>query len=79
LLATELSAIPTSQRKRDGIRVGATVAKLLIGLRAADGSATTPPPFTAGTQPGDSPHPAQLPGAGLHQLGLDHTLPAHQR
>ena len=29
LLATELSAIPNSQRKRDGIRVGATVAKLL--------------------------------------------------
>ena len=42
LLATELSAIPNSQRKRDGIRVGATVAQLLIGLRA-DGSAATPP------------------------------------
>jgi len=49
LLATELSAIPNSQRKRDGIRVGATVAQLLIGLRAADGFAATPPPFTAGT------------------------------
>jgi hypothetical protein len=79
LLATELSAIPNSQRKRDGIRVGATVAQLLIGLRAADGSAATPPPFTAGTQPVAIAHPAQLSGAGLHQLGLDHTVPAHRR
>lgn len=62
LLATELSAIPNSQRKRDGIRVGATVARLLIGLRAADGSAATPPPFTAGTQPGDyRPTPPNFP------------------
>jgi membrane-associated phospholipid phosphatase len=62
LLATELSAIPNSQRKRDGIRVGATVAQLLIGLRAADGSAATPPPFTAGTQPGDyRPTPPNFP------------------
>jgi hypothetical protein len=62
LLATELSAIPNSQRKRDGIRVGARVAQLLIGLCAADGSAATPPPFTAGTQPGDyRPTPPNFP------------------
>ena len=62
LLAAELGAIPTSQRKRDGIRVGADVARLLVGLRAGDGSAATPPPFTAGTQPGDyRPTPPNFP------------------
>jgi len=39
LLAAELGAIPDGQGKRDGIRVGATVARLLVGLRARDGSA----------------------------------------
>ena len=53
LLAAELGAIPASQGKRDGIQVGADVAQLLVGLRAGDGSAATPPPFVAGTQPGD--------------------------
>ena len=53
LLAAQLGAIPDGQGKRDGIRVGATVAQLLVGLRAGDGSAAAPPPFVAGTQPGD--------------------------
>jgi membrane-associated phospholipid phosphatase len=62
LLAAELGAIPTSQGKRDGIRVGADVAQLLVGLRAGDGSAATPPPFAAGTQPGDyRPTPPNFP------------------
>ena len=79
LLATEPSAILNSQRKRDGIRVGATVAQLLIGLRAADGSAAIPPLYRRHPAGWLSPHPAQLSGAGLHQLGLDHNVPAHQR
>src|SRR4029077_3929667 len=51
LLAGELAAIPDSRGKQQGIRVGEIVAKRLIGLRSSDGSATTPPPFIAGTQP----------------------------
>jgi membrane-associated phospholipid phosphatase len=62
LLAVELGAIPDGQGKRDGIRVGATAAQLLVGLRAADGSAATPPPFVVGTQPGDyRPTPPNFP------------------
>src|SRR6266487_1636347 len=53
LLAGELAAIPDSRGKQQGIRVGETVAKRLIGLRSSDGSAAPPPPFIAGTQPGD--------------------------
>jgi membrane-associated phospholipid phosphatase len=52
-LKTELAAIPDGQSTRDGQRAGATVAQLLVDLRSFDGSATTPPPFVAGTQPGD--------------------------
>jgi membrane-associated phospholipid phosphatase len=52
-LSTELAAIPDSHGERDGRRVGATVAQLLLDRRAFDGSAATPPPFVAGTQPGD--------------------------
>jgi membrane-associated phospholipid phosphatase len=62
LLAAELGAIPASQGKRDGIQVGADVAQLLAGLRAGEGSAATPPPFAAGTQPGDyRPTPPTFP------------------
>src|SRR6266704_1416012 len=49
LLAGELAAIPDSRGKQQGIRVGETVAKRLIGLRSSDGSATTPPPIIAAT------------------------------
>lgn len=61
-LSTELAAIPDSQGKRDGRRAGATVAQLLVDLRVFDGSAATPPPFVAGTQPGDyQPTPPNFP------------------
>jgi membrane-associated phospholipid phosphatase len=53
LLSAELTAIPDGQGKRDGQRAGATVARLLVDLRAFDGSAATPPPFVAGSNPGD--------------------------
>lgn len=61
-LAAELGAIPNGQGKRDGIKVGATVARSLVGLRAGDGSAATPAPFAAGNQPGDyRPTPPNFP------------------
>jgi membrane-associated phospholipid phosphatase len=58
----ELSVIGNSQGKRDGVQVGAAVAKRLLQLRSADGSAATPPPFVAGNQPGEyRPTPPSFP------------------
>jgi len=53
LLAGELAAIPDGTSKQQGINVGDEVAARLLAGRANDGSAATPPPFVAGTQPGD--------------------------
>ncbi|MEA2644468.1 MAG: hypothetical protein QOG08_1494 [Chloroflexota bacterium] len=53
LLNTELASIPDGKAKQQGIQVGRDVAARLLALRAGDGSAATPPPFVAGTQPGD--------------------------
>jgi membrane-associated phospholipid phosphatase len=62
LLAGELAAIPDTRGKQQGIGVGATVAKLLVGVRSSDGSAATPPPFAAGNQPGNyRPTPPNFP------------------
>jgi membrane-associated phospholipid phosphatase len=62
LLATELAAIPDSAGKQQGIEVGASVASLLVDLRSFDGSAVIPPPFVAGTQPGQyRPTPPNFP------------------
>jgi membrane-associated phospholipid phosphatase len=62
LLAGELAAIPNTWGKQQGIRVGDIVAKRLIRIRSADGSAATPPPFVAGTKPGDyRPTPPKFP------------------
>jgi membrane-associated phospholipid phosphatase len=62
LLAGELAAIPDTRGKQQGIRVGDSVAKRLIGIRSSDGSAVTPPPFVAGNQPGDyRPTPPKFP------------------
>jgi membrane-associated phospholipid phosphatase len=61
-LAAELAAIPEGSGKTDGERVGATVAELLVAARNFDGSATSPPAFTAGNQPGDyQPTPPKFP------------------
>ena len=61
-LIAELAGIPHTQGARDGQRAGATVAQLLVDLRSFDGSATTPPPFVAGTQPGNyQPTPPNFP------------------
>jgi len=62
LLATQLAAIPDGKPKQDGIQLGADVAARLIAKRANDGSAAVPPPFVAGTQPGDyRPTPPNFP------------------
>jgi hypothetical protein len=62
LLVTQLSAIPDGAAKRQGIAVGNAVAAKVLALRANDGSATIPPPFVAGTQPGDyRPTPPNFP------------------
>ena len=62
MLAAQLSAIPDTRGKQQGIQVGATVARLLVGLRSSDGSAVTPPPFVPGTMPGDyRPTPPNFP------------------
>ena len=62
MLAAQLSAIPDTPGKQQGIQVGATVAKLLLDLRSTDGSAVTPPPFVPGNQPGDyRPTPPNFP------------------
>jgi PAP2 superfamily protein len=53
LLASELAAIPDSASKQSGIKVGQGVAAKLLADRANDGSAATPPPFVAGSKPGD--------------------------
>jgi PAP2 superfamily len=52
-LAAELATIPDGAGKQEGIKVGQTVAALMLALRANDGSGVTPPPFVPGNQPGD--------------------------
>jgi len=53
ILHTELAKIPGGNGRSDGTQVGAAVARHLLGLRAHDGSAVTPPPFVSGNLPGD--------------------------
>jgi hypothetical protein len=62
LLASELSAIPGGAATQDGLSVGRAVAARLLSIRSGDGSAATPPPFVAGSQPGDyRPTPPNFP------------------
>ena len=62
LLAEELAAIPDTRGKQQGIGVGHIVAERLVHIRSSDGSAATPPPFVAGSQPGDyQPTPPNFP------------------
>jgi len=62
LLAGELAAIPDTRGKQQGIGVGEIVAERLVRIRSSDGSAAIPPPFTAGSQPGDyQPTPPNFP------------------
>jgi membrane-associated phospholipid phosphatase len=70
LLATELAAIPDTRGKQQGIEVGESVAERLVAVRSSDGSAATPPPFTAGNQPGDyRPTPPNFPAPVFSNWG----------
>jgi membrane-associated phospholipid phosphatase len=53
LFADQLALIPDGRARQQGIEVGDKVASLLLAARADDGSPATPPPFVAGSQPGD--------------------------
>ncbi len=51
--AVELAAVSDGPAKDQGVRLGETVAQALLATRAGDGSSSIPPPFVAGTDPGD--------------------------
>jgi hypothetical protein len=51
--AAELANAPDGPAKDQGVRLGEQVAGDLLAIRAEDGSNVTPPPFVAGTNPGD--------------------------
>jgi membrane-associated phospholipid phosphatase len=52
-LQEDLGQITDGLEKTSGIAVGAAVAAEVVAFRANDGSNITPPPFKAGTAPGD--------------------------
>jgi hypothetical protein len=49
----ELAKVADGPAKDKGVRLGEQVAGDLLAIRANDGSNVTPPPFVAGTNPGD--------------------------
>jgi PAP2 superfamily len=58
----ELANVADGPAKDKGIRLGEQVASDLLAIRANDGSSITPPPFIAGTNPGDyRPTPPNFP------------------
>jgi len=60
--AAELAKVADGPAKDKGVRVGEQVASDLLAIRANDGSNATPPPFVAGTNPGDyRPTPSNFP------------------
>jgi membrane-associated phospholipid phosphatase len=60
--ATELAKVANGPAKDKGIRLGEQVASDLLAIRTNDGSNLTPPPFIAGTAPGDyRPTPPNFP------------------
>src|SRR5438105_1932627 len=58
----QLATIPNGADKQHGIQVGDAIAAKILALRADDGSAVVPPPFTPGNQPGNyRPTPPNFP------------------
>jgi hypothetical protein len=51
--AAELNKVADGPAKDQGVRLGNQVASDLLAIRANDGSNVTPPPFVAGTNPGN--------------------------
>jgi membrane-associated phospholipid phosphatase len=52
-LLQDLSRLPANDRTGDGVTVGQEVAAQLLAARANDGAIVPPPPYVAGTQPGN--------------------------
>ncbi|WP_329046017.1 hypothetical protein OG738_30545 [Amycolatopsis sp. NBC_01488] len=67
LLAGQLAGLPPAGRDA-GVRAGRLLARLLLGLRANDGSAAVPPVLPPGTAPGQyrPAPPAFAPAAFTH-------------
>jgi hypothetical protein len=60
--AAELAKVPDGPAKDKGVRLGEQIGSDLLAIRANDGSNATPPPFVAGTNPGDyRPTPPNFP------------------
>jgi len=60
--AAELAKVASGPAKGKGVRLGEQVASDLLAIRANDGSSAAPPPFVAGTNPGDyRPTPPNFP------------------
>ena len=67
----QLAMIPNGADKQQGIQVGDVVAAKILQLRATDGSAVIPPPFTPGSQPGNyRPTPPNFPTPAFTNWGL---------
>ena len=62
--AAEIAHVADGPAKTKGIQLGEQVAGKLLAIRASDGSNLAPPPFVAGTNPGDyRPTPPNFPAA----------------
>jgi membrane-associated phospholipid phosphatase len=60
--AAQLAQVPNGPAKDQGVLLGEQVASDLLAIRANDGSNVVPPPFVAGTNPGDyAPTPPNFP------------------
>jgi hypothetical protein len=68
LLAGQLARVPQAGARDAGVRAGRLVARLLLGLRADDGSTAVPPVLPPGTAPGQyrPAPPAFAPAAFTH-------------
>jgi hypothetical protein len=68
LLAGQLAGVTPPAARNAGVRAGQLVARLLLGLRAGDGSAAIPPVLPPGTAPGQyrPTPPAFAPAAFTH-------------
>ena len=59
---SELAKVGAGPAQDQGVRLGTEVANDLLAIRATDGSGVSPPPFVAGTAPGDfRPTPPNFP------------------
>ncbi|MER7243851.1 vanadium-dependent haloperoxidase [Kribbella sp. NPDC000426] len=71
-LAGQLSVVGQGHARETGIDAGRLTARLLLDLRANDGSSVVPPPLPAGTEPGQyrPTPPAEAPAVFTHWSGV---------